>query len=132
MNSADILLNHSIKPSVLRVMIYDYLKAHRTHPTVDDIYIHLHKDAPTLSKTTVYNTLKLFIDKKVARSVTIDGFQTRYDGFVEDHGHFRCNECHRLFDFDIAEISDRNLDGFKFDTRDVYYTGVCKNCIQKN
>lgn len=132
MTSADILLNHSIKPSVLRVMIYDYLKSHRTHPTADDIYSHLLKDAPTLSKTTVYNTLKLFVDKKVARTVTIDGFQTRYDGYIDDHGHFRCNHCHKLFDFEISEISDSNLEGFRFDTKDVYYTGVCKNCIQKN
>lgn len=131
MTSADILLSHSIKPSVLRVMIYDYLKAHRTHPTVDEIYVSLHKNAPTLSKTTVYNTLKLFVDKRVARSVTIDGFQTRYDGFIGDHGHFRCNVCNKLFDFEISDISDANLEGFEFETKDVYFTGVCKSCNKK-
>lgn len=130
MTSADVLICHQIKPSIIRVMIYDYLRAHRTHPTVDDIYVELHKNVQTLSKTTVYNTLKLFVERKVAKAVTIDGFQTRYDGFVEDHGHFRCTECNKLFDFDIDKLSEEHLDGFACETKDVYFTGKCKSCNQ--
>ena len=60
MTSAEKLMEKGIRPSLTRVMIYDYLLSHRTHPTVDEIYKELSPKAPTLSKTTVYNTVKLF------------------------------------------------------------------------
>ena len=37
MTSAEILAKHDIKPSLPRVLIFDYLRQHRTHPTVDEI-----------------------------------------------------------------------------------------------
>lgn len=52
------LQGHNIKPSVQRIAIMKYLMEHRTHPTVDEIYTALSPTIPTLSKTTVYNTLK--------------------------------------------------------------------------
>ena len=52
------LQSHSIKPSVQRIAIMQYLMDHHTHPTVDEIYTALAPGMPTLSKTTVYNTLK--------------------------------------------------------------------------
>ena len=55
------LEEHDVKPSVQRIAVMDYLMTHRTHPTVDEIYHALEKQIPTLSKTTVYNTLKLFV-----------------------------------------------------------------------
>ncbi len=54
------LLNAGIKPSYQRIKIYEYIFNNNIHPTVDNIYKKLLKEIPTLSKTTVYNTLKLF------------------------------------------------------------------------
>lgn len=48
------LQSHSIKPSVQRIAIMQYLMDHHTHPTVDEIYTALAPSMPTLSKTTVY------------------------------------------------------------------------------
>ena len=56
------LSNHNIKPSLQRIAVYSYLIEKKNHPTVDMIYSDLHPTMPTLSKTTVYNTLKLFIE----------------------------------------------------------------------
>ena len=41
-----------------RIAIMEYLMEHRTHPSADEIYTALSPSMPTLSKTTVYNTLK--------------------------------------------------------------------------
>ena len=43
------------------------------HPTVDEIYQALVDHIPTLSKTTVYNTLRLLMEHGVVRMLTIDG-----------------------------------------------------------
>jgi len=53
-----------IRPSVQRVAVYAYLCEHPVHPTVETVYSALSSDYPTLSKTTIYNTLRLFEEKK--------------------------------------------------------------------
>ena len=131
MTSADILLNHSIKPSVLRVMIYDYLKSHRTHPTADDIYSHLLKDAPTLSKTTVYNTLKLFVEHALVSMLTIDDTYRCFDGNIEMHAHLMCRNCKKIIDMPMPdEVGSfiKELDAFKADEVQLYVKGICKDC----
>lgn len=64
------LQGHNIKPSVQRIAIMKYLMEHRTHPTVDEIYTALSPTIPTLSKTTVYNTLKILSEQGAAQTLT--------------------------------------------------------------
>lgn len=52
MNVYEYLLSYQIKPSVQRIAIMDYLLKHHTHPSIDEIYMALCQDIPTLSKTT--------------------------------------------------------------------------------
>ena len=73
------LQGHNIKPSVQRIAIMKYLMEHRTHPTVDEIYTALSPTIPTLSKTTVYNTLKILSEQGAAQTLTIDERNTCYD-----------------------------------------------------
>ena len=97
------LVNHGVHPSVQRIAIMKYLMEHCTHPTVDTIYTDLLPILPTLSRTTVYNTLELFCEKNAAMSLTIDRRNIRYDGCVKPHAHFMCNGCGRVFDVEINE-----------------------------
>ena len=54
------LIKNGINPSFQRLKILEYLMNNDTHPTVDNIYNALIDIIPTISKTTIYNTLKLF------------------------------------------------------------------------
>lgn len=72
MTAYEYLLSYHIKPSVQRIAIMDYLLNHKTHPCIDEIHTALCKEIPTLSKTTVYNTLKLFVEHGAAKMLTID------------------------------------------------------------
>ena len=65
-NIGEYLKAHEIKPSYQRIKIFQYLVENKNHPTVDMIYKALCTEIPTLSKTTVYNTLNLFIEKQAA------------------------------------------------------------------
>ena len=84
MKPYDRLLEHNIKPSMQRIAIMEYLMEHPIHPSADDIYTALSPSMPTLSKTTVYNTLKLFSDnlkKDDVLTVTFDLENTgKYEG----------------------------------------------------
>lgn len=131
MNTAEVLKAKNIRPSVIRIMIFDYLYANRTHPTVDDIYSSLASNIPTLSKTTVYNTVKLFVEKGLSKSITIEGFQTRYDADTAMHGHFLCKKCGKVYDFNIDNVIDNELEGFNIITKEIYYSGICRECNNK-
>lgn len=128
MNAKETLIKYGIRPSITRLEIMGYLISVRTHPTVEEIYEHLISKIPTLSKTTVYNTLKLFSEEGIIKLLTIDGNQVRADGFNDVHGHFMCTNCRKLFDFPLEELTKEGLEGFDVKTREVYYTGLCKNC----
>ncbi|NLA27696.1 MAG: transcriptional repressor, partial [Firmicutes bacterium] len=59
----------NIHPSVARIKVLSYLIKTDSHPTVDMIYTSLLPEMPTLSKTTVYKTMDLLIEAKLARLV---------------------------------------------------------------
>ncbi len=96
------LKSHGIKPSLQRMRIFQYLLDNHIHPTVDDIYKNLIDEMPTLSKTTVYNTLNTFVEHNIANVVIIEENEARYDAKIETHGHFKCTECNKIVDFDIG------------------------------
>jgi len=130
-NVSEFLRSNGIKPSFQRMKIFEYLMNTTEHPTVDVIYKSLIHEIPTLSKTTVYNTLNLFVQNQVALLITIEDNETRYDANTSLHGHFKCEKCERVLDFK-AEISDlviKELDNFQINQQHIYFKGICSGCL---
>jgi len=127
----DIFKNRGIRSSYTRMRIMGYMAANRNHPTADEIYSRLIEEIPTLSKTTVYNSLNAFVEAGLARVVTIEDNEARYDVDVSDHGHFKCQSCGRIFDFpvDMDCIEPKALEKFRINKRDVYFKGICPGCL---
>ena len=113
-----------------------YLMQHRTHPTADEIYNSLHPKMPTLSKTTVYNTLKLLTDKRAALQLTIDERNSCFDADTAPHAHFLCRECGKVYDICLSNTHLENNaqipDGFRMDEAQLYLKGICPTCAAKN
>lgn len=124
------LKEHGIKPSYQRLKIFQYMMENHNHPTVDVIYKALCPEIPTLSKTTVYNTLNLFIEKKITNVIVIEENETRYDLVMETHGHFKCICCGKLIDIDldINYAACEELDCCKVNEKHIYLKGLCKEC----
>ncbi len=127
------LKDHGIKPSLQRIRIFSYLMNSEKHPTVETIYKALVEEIPTLSKTTVYNTLKLFQEKGVAIVVNIENNEVRFDADTSFHGHFKCSVCGTVYDFLSSEKDTQNADlaGFEVHESHYYLKGICKNCNHK-
>lgn len=111
----------------------EYLLTHRTHPTVDEIFTALYPSMPTLSKTTVYNTLKLFVEHGAALALDIDPRNTHFDGDISAHAHFLCRSCGRIYDLPLGSQPDVSVapDGFEIAEMQVYYKGCCVTCNRK-
>lgn len=131
---AKFLQMHDIKPSHHRIRVFQYLVENKNHPTVDGIYRELKSEIPTLSKTTLYNTLSLFVDKKIVSLITIEENETRYDADTSLHGHFKCNGCGKVYDIrlHLSSLNFAELDNFEVYESQVYFQGICPICQKVN
>jgi Fur family peroxide stress response transcriptional regulator len=125
------LKEQNIRLSHQRLKVLEYLSRHRCHPTVEQIFRELQAEVPTLSKTTIYNTLEVLIKAEIVRVVTIGGNETRYDIATDDHGHFKCESCGEIFDFtiELEAVPIQGLQDFTIVDRDAYFKGVCPRCL---
>jgi Fe2+ or Zn2+ uptake regulation protein len=124
---------NDIKPSLQRVKIYQYLSEQKSHPTVDEIFSDIGNDLVTLSKTTVYNTLHLFVEKGIAIPIHVEGNEIRYDADIKSHAHFKCNNCGKVYDVPIEShaLDFKELDGFNIDDFQIFMRGTCSMCLKK-
>lgn len=130
----DILKEHSIKITPQRLEILKYLDENRNHPTADKIYTELKKDNPSLSKTTVYNSLEILKNHNIIQSLTISGSESRYDFKRRMHHHFLCKKCGNIIDIDIEcpNIEKVSQSGYKIDEIHGYFKGICNSCMREN
>ncbi len=127
-----LLLEKDIRPTYQRLEIMRYLYEHRVHPTAEMIYAELKETIPTFSKTTVYNTLKLFQEKGLLAALATAEDQVRYEANLIPHGHFQCVRCGRLFDIDIPEAfpGQTSLAGHRILEYQIILRGICRDCRQ--
>ncbi len=130
-----ILTEYGINPSYHRMKIYEYLSGTKTHPTADTIYADMITTIPTLSRTTVYNTMKAFSEMGLITTVTIEDNEVRYDADISPHAHFKCYSCGGLHDIDLKHLgidralsSGKKIQGHLITEQQVYLRGICRDC----
>lgn len=130
----DYLAENGIRPMIKRVKIMNYLVSKRNHPTADMIYLELVSEIAGLSKTTVYNTLNLFVQHGVVKALNIDSNELRYDADTTQHGHFKCKECGEIYDFSLNKelLQDLRLKDFILDDYQFSIKGTCSICAKRN
>ena len=123
-----------IRLSHQRLKVLEYLVLNQCHPTVEQIYSGLHEEVPTLSKTTVYNTLNSLTEAGLVRVINIEDNETRYDINTDNHGHFKCESCKEIYDFniDINSFESSELKDFTINDKNVYFKGVCPQCLSNH
>lgn len=130
------LQERGIRPSPQRLEIMWFLMSHPTHPTVEDVFQSLSPEVPTLSKTTVYNTLRLFWEHGAAQMLTLDDHHICYDGNITPHVHFYCKRCGSVIDL-MHESAPKQrhgkaLDGNLVHEAQLCYKGICRGCLQED
>jgi len=125
------LKNRKVRPSYQRIKVLEYLNKNQCHPTVDQIFKDLQSEIPTLSKSTIYNTLNLFLKSGLIRVINIEDNETRYDIITKNHGHFKCESCGKIFNFsiDFNSLKTEELSGFKIIDKNLYFKGICPRCL---
>lgn len=130
----NLLREKSIKPTYQRLKILEYVRKHmKKHPTVEMIYEELRNDIPTISMTTVYNTLKLFSEKGLVEGISITGTEIRIDFNTEPHHHFLCRKCGRILDIRIRcpFAEGKEIDEHQIQEVHGYFKGICQSCNKR-
>lgn len=127
---AEQLSNSGVKPSIARIHIYNYLLKSKNHPTVDTIYSDLISEIPTLSKTTVYNTLKVFMEANLVKALNLYENEKRYDIIDDNHSHFVCEKCDKIYDipYEDTDLLPVGYNDFKIKEKQILLKGICGKC----
>lgn len=105
----------------------------KCHPTADWVYEQVRKEIPNVSLGTVYRNLKMMKDQGQILELGLAGALSRFDGNPQNHYHFRCDRCGRVYDID--EPIDSSMDervamstGFTVLNHRLEFRGLCNDC----
>jgi len=108
-NVAEILRRREINPTHQRIEIAHALFSRGEHLSADQILAIVNDRHLETSKATVYNTLNLFLEKKLIREVIVDPNKVFYDPNTEPHHHLYNVDTGELTDIDAAAIEISGL-----------------------
>ena len=103
------LRGHGITPTRQRLEIAQVLFTRCEHLCAEQVLAGVNERHALTSKATVYNTLNLFVEKKLIREVIVDPARVFYDPNTIPHHHFYNVDSGELSDIDAGEIAVTRL-----------------------
>jgi Fur family iron response transcriptional regulator len=100
-----LLGSHGINPTHQRIQIAHVLFASKKPLSADNMMTFVNQHCAETSKVTVYNTLNLFLRKRLTREVIVDPSKVLYDPDTEPHYYIYDVIAGQLTAIDANEIS---------------------------
>jgi len=119
-----------------RLAICQLLVNNTEHPSAQSIHEQLRQDYPSLSLTTVYNTLEALVRLGAIHNLGNDvGGTVRYDAETTPHANLICTSCNRIIDFHSPHVQALTNDvtgrsPYRITGARVLYYGLCEQCQQ--
>jgi Fe2+ or Zn2+ uptake regulation protein len=119
-----------------RKIILEELQKLTSHPTADELYAIVRKQLPNISLGTVYRNLNQMTKDGIILKLGKAGQQKRFDANTNQHYHFNCETCDKIYDLSIstikqiektmADITQHEVQGY-----DLEFYGHCSYCKTK-
>mgnify|MGYP000859002825 CR=1 FL=1 len=106
---AALLRGHGVSPTHQRIEIAFVLFEQCEHLSADQILARVNARHAEASKATVYNTLRLFLEKGIVRELVVDPSRVFYDPNTAPHHHFYDVVSGRLTDIPADAVRVENL-----------------------
>ncbi len=120
-----------------RVLVRHIFNTHK-HFDADELVRDLHDAGQTVSRSTVYRTLRLLVDSGLLRELRL----TNRTAFEHDYGypahdHLHCTSCNRIVEFrneQVKELRDAvsRAHGFRASGHRFLISGVCSACVRSH
>lgn len=121
------------KQSHQRDLVLAAVKGTESHPTAAQVFDAVRQKESTVSLATVYRNLALLRDTGRIISFKTDDGVEHFDGRLEEHQHFRCLYCGKIYDAffsvdplmaeEMARCLDCSVEGYT-----LLFYGKCKHC----
>jgi len=105
-NLSEVLRAHGISPTHQRIEIAHAVFSKMAHLSADQVLAIVNERHDETSKATVYNTLRLFVEKGLVREVIVDPSKVFFDPNTIPHHHF--------YDVETGEITDIDAERLTF------------------
>src|SRR5689334_5706320 len=95
---SQLLTARGVLPTAQRIDVAAVILARPQHLSAEQIIAGIRAMGSRVSKATVYNTLNLFCERGLLRTVEVDPTRQYYDSTIEPHHHF--------YNVDTGELTD--------------------------
>jgi Fur family iron response transcriptional regulator len=103
--AATMLTGCGVLPTAQRVDIALLTLARPQHLSAEQIITAIRANGLRISKATVYNTLNLFCERGLLRTVDVDPTRQFYDSSTDAHHHFYNVDTGELTDIPLGSVS---------------------------
>ncbi|MCD0476223.1 transcriptional repressor [Flavobacterium sp. EDS] len=131
------LLNRNIKPTAVRLLIFNTMTEFKKAFSLTD----LETELETVNKSTIFRTLTLFHENLLIHTIDDGSGSMKYSICMEScmctlgelHVHFNCNHCHNTYCLESISIPPIQLpEKFLLESVNFVMKGICENCSQKS
>lgn len=121
-----------------RTLVYEAVRASRSHPNAEEIYHDVQKQLPDISLGTVYRNLNLLEEMGQLVRIHTGVGPDRFDATLELHPHLVCSSCGGVFDLDCCIGQEMDLlkqaferSGAQIDRVQARAFGICEQCREQ-
>ncbi len=127
----EICRKNGLKCTPQRLAVYEFIHSNLSHPNVDTVWSAVRKNLPSVTRESIYRILNEFSNIGILNR--LDQIErARYDSQTSLHGHFICEKCGNIFDFDLPEkkmLSHIPVPG-KAHHWEYRVVGICEDCAK--
>ena len=114
-------------------VVHDVVSGAHDHPTAEEVFARVRRRLPRVSLGTVYRNLQKLSAQRRLRVVHLADRTARYDGMLEEHDHFVCEQCGALADLPrartpVPKCATLHAAGYGVRAHAVTFYGVCPEC----
>jgi Fur family ferric uptake transcriptional regulator len=127
-----------------RKAVLNILSKEINHPTVEEIYLQVHKNYPSIGMMTVYRTLDLLVEWGIVHKFDFSEGKARYELIdhpegLGHHHHLICQKCKKIINYTdfineelelIKKLEKRLKRKYKFHVNNhiIEFYGICDSC----
>ena len=127
------LRQEGFKLTPQRLAVIKHMIGNTKHPSALAIHKDLKRRYPSLSFSTVYNTLNMLERIDEVQSLNVVDGHLNYDPDMSTHAHFLCTTCGTIHDIRFEDCEQLKLpsgeiNGHIIHSKQVSFKGTCKDC----
>ena len=127
---------HGLAATHQRQIIFEAVVAAPGHYSPEQIYAVVKRRVPSISLATIYNNLRMFVEKGLLREVSPHASTLLVEGNLDPHHHLVCTRCKSVHDItgdfiDFKRLARQAPGGFDLTKPQIEVFALCPRCSDK-